>query len=64
MIYPSFLKPSDTIGICAPSAGVGDKLESYDASLAVLKQQGYRIKETASVRNADQRSADAKTRGQ
>lgn len=64
MIYPSFLKPGDTIGICAPSAGVGDKLESYDASLAVLKQQGYRIKETASVRNADQRSADAKTRGQ
>ncbi|MEE8808701.1 MAG: S66 peptidase family protein [Lactimicrobium sp.] len=64
MIYPSFLKSGDTIGICAPSAGVGDKLDDFEASLSVLKQEGFNIKETASVRNTDQRSADAKTRGQ
>ena len=26
MIYPKFLRPGDTIGICAPSAGVGHKI--------------------------------------
>lgn len=50
MIYPKFLKQNDTIGICAPSAGVGHKLEKFDASLNVLKKR-YNIKETSSVRN-------------
>lgn len=57
MIYPEFLKPGDTIGICAPSAGVGRKLESFDRSLAVLKENGWKIRETASVRINNVRSA-------
>ena len=63
MIYPEFLKKGDTIGICAPSAGVGRKLEDFDRSLAVLKKKGWQIKETASVRLNDQRGGDAQTRG-
>ena len=62
MIYPEFLHKGDTIGICAPSAGVGKKLESYDTAIDYLKQQGYQIKETASVRLNDPRGGDAPVR--
>ncbi len=62
MIYPEFLHKGDTIGICAPSAGVGKKLDSFDLAVNYLKQRGYNIKETASVRVNDQRSADAPVR--
>lgn len=51
MIYPKFLKAGDTIGICAPSAGVGHKIEEFDKSLNNLRKEGYQIVETASVRN-------------
>lgn len=63
MIYPAFLKKNDTIGITAPSAGVGRKLESFETSLSVLKKQGYRIKETGNVRINDVRGGSAKERG-
>lgn len=63
MIYPAFPKPGDLIGICAPSQGVGHKLESFDCSLDILHQRGFRTKETASVRLNDARGGDAKTRG-
>lgn len=63
MIYPSFLKKGDTIGICAPSAGVGRKLESFDKSLSVLKDSGFNIKETEHVRINDPRGGSAKERG-
>ena len=49
MIYPSFLTNGSTIGICAPSAGAGKDLESFDACLDTLKQQGYNIKETQTL---------------
>ena len=49
MIYPPFLTNGSTIGICAPSAGAGKDLESIDACLETLKQQGYNIKETQHV---------------
>ena len=62
MIYPEFLKKNDTIGICAPSAGVGRKLEDFDRSLNTLKRKGYNIVETESVRLNDMRGGDAKTR--
>lgn len=64
MIYPEFLKEGDTIGIFAPSAGVGHKLERYTSSLEVLKKEGYLIKETASVRKNSGRSAGGKRRAQ
>ncbi|MBR2991230.1 MAG: LD-carboxypeptidase [Solobacterium sp.] len=63
MQYPPFLKPNDTIGVSAPSAGVGRKLESFDHSLTVLKRL-WRIKETGSVRVNAVRSADAGTRAE
>ncbi len=51
MLYPKFLTPNSVIGITAPSAGVGDHLEFYERSLQTLRQEGYQIKETQSVRN-------------
>lgn len=62
MIYPKFIEKNATIGVCAPSAGVGKKLDIYTQSLDFLKQEGYKIKETASVRKNNDRSAGAKTR--
>lgn len=63
MIYPSFLKQGDTIGISAPSAGVGRKLDSFDLSLETLKKKGFNIKETEHVRVNDPRGGTAKERG-
>jgi muramoyltetrapeptide carboxypeptidase LdcA involved in peptidoglycan recycling len=62
MLYPKFIKEKDTIGICAPSAGVGHKLDDFRKSNRVLKSYGYRIRETASVRANNVRSASAKKR--
>lgn len=64
MLYPKFLKPRDTIGICAPSSGVGEKLDSFEASLETLHRQGYVTKETPSVRSKEERSAREDIRGQ
>ncbi len=51
MIYPDFPKTNDCIGICAPSAGVGHKTESFNMSLENLNNAGFRTIETPSVRN-------------
>lgn len=64
MIYPAILNKGDTIGISAPSAGVGEKLEDFEQSLSVLHEEGFKTKETKSVRTPLSRSADAKTRGE
>ena len=64
MIYPAFLKEGDCIGVCAPSAGVGDSLEEFETSLDVLRRQGYEIRETAGVRLADMRGGTAQQRGE
>ena len=63
MIYPEFIQKGDTIGISAPSAGVGKKLEDFDRSLAVLHKKGWQTKETASVRLNDERGGSAEARG-
>lgn len=63
MHYPKFPRAGDTIGICAPSAGVGHKLESFDQSLETLRNQGYHIQETASVRTNGSRAANGPLRG-
>ena len=55
MRYPAFLKEGSTVGICAPSAGVGHKIESFDASEAVLARQGWDLIETEHVRVNDLR---------
>ena len=64
MIYPKFPEKGSALGICAPSAGVGHKIKSFDKSLAALKSSDFDIIETASVRNDNIRSADAKTRSE
>lgn len=63
MIYPNFIKKDEIIGICAPSAGVGGKKESFDSSIKTIKSYGFKIKETESVRNDSEPSAEAKIRG-
>ena len=62
MIYPKFLKDGDTIGICAPSAGVGHKLDKYNKAIEVLENNGFNIVETKNVRKNNPRSTTAKNR--
>jgi muramoyltetrapeptide carboxypeptidase LdcA involved in peptidoglycan recycling len=63
MIYPEFPKEGDTIGICAPSFGVGHKLEWFDLSMETLEESGFNLVETDSVRNEAFPSAPAEIRG-
>ena len=63
MIYPEFLKKGNTIGICAPSAGIGeDDFADFDISLSHLKAEGWAIKETTSVRSGLDESAPPEIR--
>ena len=65
MIYPKFIKSNSTIGVTAPSDGKVDKLDliRLDNAYSKLKNLGYNIKETNSVRISNHgRSNDAKTR--
>ena len=64
MIYPAFLKTGSLIGIAAPSAGVGDKLNDYETSLSVLHSQGWKTAETPSVRSPEPRSNTPEKRGE
>ena len=38
MYYPKFIKPNETIGISAPSKGVGLKLDEYKRSIKRLSK--------------------------
>jgi len=62
MLYPEFIKKNQVVGICAPSAGVGRKLDRFIESNKVLRSKGYKIKETASVRRNNVRSTSDKKR--
>ena len=65
MIYPKFIKPGDTIGVCAPSNGITRKEKENALNLAIKKFEdlGYSVLETKHVRcNEDYASTDAKTR--
>lgn len=62
MIYPEFIKRGQTVGICAPSAGVGAKIEAFEESVETLRGLGYQVKETASVRKNASRSAGPRKR--
>ena len=64
MLYPRFLEKNDIIGIIAPSQGVGDHLESFKKSIKTLEEYGYKIKETASVRNKGMVSTTGEKRSQ
>ena len=64
MIYPAFPNPGDTLGITAPSAGVGHKIDSFNTSVQTLREQGYSVVETGSVRMEGVRSNYADIRGE
>lgn len=64
MLYPRFLEKNDIIGITAPSQGVGDHLEAFKKSIKTLEEYGYKIKETASVRNKGMVSTTGEKRSQ
>lgn len=67
MNYPENLKVGDTIGICAPSAGIDspEKIEKLNMAINHLKQMGYNVIETRNVRkNNNGRSASAKQRAE
>ncbi|NLU31445.1 MAG: LD-carboxypeptidase [Clostridiaceae bacterium] len=67
MRYPKLLKRGDTIGVCAPSGGVGGEvcLKRLDNAIENVKALGYRLIETASVRNSSKCvSADSATRAE
>ena len=64
MYYPQFPQKGDLLGIAAPSAGVGHKLESFEQSIDMLHANGYRTLETEHVRVNDSRGGSAKERGQ
>lgn len=65
MRYPENLKIGDTIGICAPSDGISDefRLARLDLAIENLKNLGYKVIETDSVRKSEKgRSTSAKNR--
>ena len=51
MIFPEFIKKGQKIGICAPSAGMGNNIEDFKQGLNILKDEGYKIKVTKSCYN-------------
>lgn len=63
MIYPMFPKEGSYIGICAPSAGIGYKLDLFALSLEALEEEGFNIFITESVGSEDCPSAPAEVRG-
>ncbi len=65
MIYPDFIKPKDTIGVCAPSSGITKeaKVNALNSAVKKFEDLGYGVLETKHVRtNLDYASCDAKTR--
>lgn len=67
MNYPEKLKIGDTIGICAPSAGIvkPEKIEKLEFAKKTLEKMGYKVIETASVRREGYgRSTTAKKRAE
>ena len=65
MRYPESLKKGDYIGICAPSAGIvkEEKIKRLDLAIQQLKEIGYNVIETPSVRKDENgRSASPQKR--
>lgn len=50
MLYPKMLVNGSTIGVTAMSAGVGKKIDEYELSIEKIKENGFNIVETESVR--------------
>lgn len=63
MIYPEFPHEGSFIGICAPSAGIGYKLDLFELSMETLEDEGFHVFLTDSVESEDCPSAPADVRG-
>lgn len=64
MKIPGFIKKGDTLGVFAPSAGIGRKLDDFNKSLNQLKRQGFNIKSGALVEVNYLRSGTGKQRAE
>ena len=62
MKYPQFLTNKSTIGITAPSAGVGKYQEEFNKSLNHIKENHWNIIETENVRTEGDVSSSPKQR--
>ncbi|MBR3210320.1 MAG: LD-carboxypeptidase [Bacilli bacterium] len=62
MKYPKFLKEESTIGITAPSAGIGVYQEEFNQSLKNLKKNNWNLIETSNVRKEGDVSSPPKQR--
>lgn len=62
MIYPQFIKDKNTIGVCAPSAGIGSKIDRYIKAKKFFNSNNIKVVETAHVRVDNERSCSAKQR--
>lgn len=64
MQYPTFLKPGDTIGVTATSAGNGDELHirKVESAISEFRKRGYFIKETPNVRTDNRGRSSSKTK--
>ena len=63
MIYPDFPREGSFIGICAPSSGIGFKIDSFLLSLEVLEDEGFGVFVTPNTWNDTCPSAPADVRG-
>ena len=52
MLYPEFIKPGDTIGVTATSAGNADELHirKLESAKSQFQKRGYLVTETSNVR--------------
>lgn len=53
MKYPTFNKKNITIGVFAPSSGIGDRIERFNIIKSELEKRGYKLKLTNSVMNVN-----------
>lgn len=61
MLYPKFLNNNDLIGICAPSNGVGNRIDSFNLAINNLQKE-FNVMETKSVRSKNVPSNTSKIR--
>ena len=64
MKFPKFVEKKDVLGVFAPSAGVGRKLDEFNLSITQLKNQGFEIKLGSLVEVNDLRSGTGKQRAE
>lgn len=64
MKYPEFVKKGETLGVFAPSAGIGRKLNDFNKSLIQLRLQGFAVKNGPLVEVNDLRSGTGKQRAE